>query len=229
MSEDESFDFFYSKLNGVVIGKFNLGEKTKDSKVVRKILRSLPESFRAKVTATEESKDLDEIKVQELVGSLQTYELSLPTQRKSKSLTLKTINERVEAHDSLDKDVVEKDVAYLANIFRKFLKFKNSGKFDDKGKFTSFGKEKKDFKKRDEKESQSNQGVTCFECNGHDHFKKECPNYLRSKGNEFATTLSDSDSSTSDSEDSCDEEGNFSAFMTIAHVESLEDLNLPLQ
>ena len=42
----------------------------------------------------------------------------------------------------------------------------------------------------------------------------------------YATTLSDSDSSTSDSEDSCDEEGNFSVFMTIAHVESSEDLNL---
>ena len=38
MSEDESFDSFYGKLNKVVIGKFNLGEKTEDSKVVRKIL-----------------------------------------------------------------------------------------------------------------------------------------------------------------------------------------------
>ena len=28
---------------------------------------------------------------------------------------------------------------------------------------------------------------------------------------------------------SCDEEGNFSAFMIIAHVESLEDLNLLVQ
>ena len=83
----------------MVIGKFNLGEKTEDSKVVRKILRSLPESFRAKVTAIEESKDLDEIKIQELIGSLQTYELSLPSQRKSKSLGLKTINERLEAQD----------------------------------------------------------------------------------------------------------------------------------
>ena len=54
MSEDESFDSFYSKLNEVVIGKFNLGEKTEDSKIVRKILRSLLESFRAKVTAIEE-------------------------------------------------------------------------------------------------------------------------------------------------------------------------------
>ena len=38
MSEDESFESFYSKLNEVVIGKFNLGKKTEDSKVVRKIL-----------------------------------------------------------------------------------------------------------------------------------------------------------------------------------------------
>ena len=42
MSEDESLDSFYSKLNEVIIGKFNLGEKTEDSKVVRKILCSLP-------------------------------------------------------------------------------------------------------------------------------------------------------------------------------------------
>ena len=33
-----AFNSFYSKLNEVVIGKFNLGEKTKDSKIVRKIL-----------------------------------------------------------------------------------------------------------------------------------------------------------------------------------------------
>ena len=72
MSEDESFDSFYNKLNEVVIGKFNLGEKMEDLKVVRKILQSLPERFQAKVTAIEESKDLDEIKIQELIGSLQT-------------------------------------------------------------------------------------------------------------------------------------------------------------
>ena len=49
------------------------------------------------------------------------------------------------------------------------------------------------------------------------------------KGKVYATTLSDSDSSNSYSEDSCDEEGNFSAFMTITHVESSEDLNLLVQ
>ena len=162
MSEDESFDSFYSKLNEVVVSKFNLGEKMEDSKIVRKILRSLPKSFCAKVTAIKESKDLDDIKVQELIGSLQTYELSLPTQRKSKSLALKTINERLEVHDSSDEDVVDKDVTYLVKSFRKFLKFKNSGKFGNKGKFMNSGKEKKDFKKKDGKKSQSTQEVTCF-------------------------------------------------------------------
>ena len=226
MSEDESFDSFYSKLNEVVIGKFNLGEKTEDSKIVRKILRSLPESFRAKVTAIEESKDLDDIKIQELIGSLQTYKLSLPSQRKSKSLALKTINERVEAHDSSDEDVVDKDVAYSVKNFQKFLKFKKNEKFVEKGKFSSFGKEKKDFKKRYGNDSQSFQGITCFECNKHRHFKKECPNYLKANGKVYANTLSDSDSSKSDSDESYDGEGNFSAFMTIAYVESLDDLSV---
>ena len=128
MSEDESFDSFYSKLNEVVIGKFNLGEKMEDSKIVRKILQSLPESFRTKVTAIEESKDVDDIKVQELIGSLQTYELSLPSQRKRKSLALKTINERVEAHDSSDEDVVKKEVAYLAKEFPKIPKIQEQWK-----------------------------------------------------------------------------------------------------
>ena len=47
----------------MAIGKFNLREKKEDSKIVRKIVQSLSESFRAKVTAIEESKDLYEIKI----------------------------------------------------------------------------------------------------------------------------------------------------------------------
>ena len=143
MSEDESFNSFFWKLNEVVIGKFNLEEKTEDSKIVRKILRSLPEGFRVKVTAIKESKDLDEIKIQELINSLQTYELSLPSQRKSKTLSLKAINERVETQDSSDEDEVEKEVMYLAKNFHKFLKFKRDGKSFEKKKFSNFKKDKK--------------------------------------------------------------------------------------
>ena len=190
-------------------------------------MRSLPESFRAKVIAIEENKDLDEIKIQELIGSLQTYELGLPSHKLSKSLTLKTITERMD--NSFEEDDMEKEVAFLAKNFRKFLKMNNSGKLFNKGNFSSPKGDRKEFWKKDGKESQSTQGITCFKCNGHGHVKKECPNYLRMKGKAYATTFSDSDSSNSDYDDGCDEEGNFSAFMTIDHVESSEDLNLLVQ
>ena len=68
--------------------------------------------------------------------------------------------------------------------------------------------------------------VTCFECKGHGHVKKECPTYLKMKGKVFATTLSDSNGSNSDLEKSCDREGNYSAFMTIAPVDLSKDLSL---
>ena len=45
MGDDESFDLFYGKLNGIVIAKLNLEEKIENAKVVREILRSLLESF----------------------------------------------------------------------------------------------------------------------------------------------------------------------------------------
>ena len=45
------------------------------------------------------------------------------------------INERIETKDSSNEDEVEKEVAYLAKNFRKFLKFKKDGKSFEKGKF----------------------------------------------------------------------------------------------
>ena len=71
--------------------------------------------------------------------------------------------------------------------------------------------------------------VMCFECKGHGHVKKECPTYLKAKGKVFATTLSDSDGSNSDSKENYDREGNYSTFMTIAPVDSSEDLSLHVE
>ena len=115
MSDDESFDPFSGRLNEIVIAKLNIGEKIEDTKVVRKILRSLPKSFRAKVTVIKESKDLDEVKIQEHIGSLQTYELRLSSHKSSKSLALKTINER--NGDSSNEEDVEKEVALITKNF----------------------------------------------------------------------------------------------------------------
>ena len=53
MEEDELFDKNYAKLKDIVNLAFNLGETIPEPKVVRKVLRSLPERFHAKITAIE--------------------------------------------------------------------------------------------------------------------------------------------------------------------------------
>ena len=78
---------------------FNLGETILKPKIVRKVLKSLPERFHAKITAIEKSKDIDKISLIELVGNLQTYELGLSRIGKSsisKSIALKAKNSDID-------------------------------------------------------------------------------------------------------------------------------------
>ena len=124
-SDDESFDEFYAKLNDVVNFTYNFGEIYYQPKIVRKILRSLTEDFRLKVTAITESKDLDSILIDELVGSLQSYELDLPKTNKSKSMALKSIDD-VDGNGFAD-ELSSTEIAYLAKNFRNFLRNNNRG------------------------------------------------------------------------------------------------------
>ena len=92
MEEDKSFDEFYAKLKNIINSAFNFRETIPKPKIVRKVLRSLSKRFHAKITAIEESKDIDKIPLIELVGNLQTYELGLIRiwkLSKSKSMALK--------------------------------------------------------------------------------------------------------------------------------------------
>ena len=70
MEEDESFDDFYAKLKDIVNSTFNLGETISEPKILRKVLRSLPKRFHAKIMAIEESKDIDKIPLTKLIGNL---------------------------------------------------------------------------------------------------------------------------------------------------------------
>ena len=99
MEEVETFDEFYAKLKDIVNSAFNLGESIVESKIVRKILRSLPERFHAKITVIEEVKDIDQIPLTELVRNLQTYEIGLGSIGKGgkcRNLAFKGIEEEIE-------------------------------------------------------------------------------------------------------------------------------------
>ena len=122
MEEDESFNEFYAKLKDIVNSAFNLGETIPEPKIVRKVLRSLPERFHAKITAIEESKDIDMIPLTELVGNLQTYELGLTKIGKSgkgKSMALKAKSGDT---DKSSDDEDSKMKSYITRQFKKFMK-----------------------------------------------------------------------------------------------------------
>ena len=130
MEEDETFDEFYAKLKDIVNFAFNLGESIVESKIVRKILRSLSERFHAKITVIEEVKDIDKIPLTELVGNLQTYEMGLGLMGKggkSRNLALKGIEK--ESDDSEDEDK-DKDLTFIVDEIIKLLQFRKN----DKGK-----------------------------------------------------------------------------------------------
>ena len=138
MEEDESFDEFYAKLKDIVNSAFNLGETIPEPKIVRKVFRSLPKRFHAKITAIEESKDIDKIPLTELVGNLQTYELGLSRIGKSgkgKSMVLKAKSSDIDV-SSDDED--SKMKSYITRQFKKFIKNANGRNFNkDRRQFSS--------------------------------------------------------------------------------------------
>ena len=125
MSSDECFDESYAKLNDIVNSAYNLGEIYNQPKIVRKILKSLIEDFRPKVTAIIESKDVDSIPVDELVRSLYSYELDLPKTNESRLMAPKSDND-IDGN-GFDDEPSATEIAYLAKNFRNFLK-NNNGK-----------------------------------------------------------------------------------------------------
>ena len=130
MEEDESFNEFYAKLKDIVNSAFNLGETILELKIVRKVLKSLPKRFHVKITAIEESKDIDKIPLTELVDNLQTYKLGLTRigkPGKSKSMALKAkSSDTDESSDEEDS----KMKSYITRKFKKFMKNANRKGFD---------------------------------------------------------------------------------------------------
>ena len=189
MEEDESFDEFYAKLKDIVNSAFNFGKTIPEPKIVRKVLRSLPERFHAKITVIEESKDIDKIPLTVLVDNLQTYELGLSRIGKSGKGKSNDTDESFDNEDSKMK-------SYITRQFKKFIKNANGRNFDKDHRQSSSSQFKgQDKGKKDAKEGGQYTvpaGPKCFGCQGFRHMKHECPTYLKSigKSKALAATLS---------------------------------------
>ena len=124
------FDEFYAKLKDIMNSAFNFGKTIPEPKIVRKVLRSLPERFHGKIMTIEESKDIDKIPLTELVGNLQTYKLGLTKigkSGKSKSVALKAKSSDT---DESSEDEDSKMKSYITRKFKKFMKNANGKGFD---------------------------------------------------------------------------------------------------
>ena len=137
MEKDESDDEFYAKLKDIVNSAFNLGETILEPKIVRKVHKSLPERFHAKITTIKESKDIDKIPLKELVGNLQTYELGLTRKWKSSKGKSKALKAKSSDTNESSDDEDSKMKSYISRKFKKFMKNANAKGFDKDRKQSS--------------------------------------------------------------------------------------------
>jgi len=142
------------------------------------------------------------LKIEELVGSLQTYELSLPPVKKLKTIALKASKKKVEASSGDDSEEEEKVVAMLAKNFRRLMR-------DDqfKKKFSEKMKKAPREAEPEKEEKKDPRGPRCFECSGFGHIRADCGNLKKSKGKAYNVTLSD------ESEEEAPESEKFLAFV----------------
>ncbi|CAL9078853.1 unnamed protein product [Musa textilis] len=164
MKSSETIRDMYTQFTNVVNSLKVLGKFFSNFKLFNKILRSLSKSGDPKVTAIQEAKDLNNFPLEELIGSLMTYEITCNAHeelennlsKNMKDLTLRTHENHLRENSS-DDDNDDDDFALLTRKFKKFIK-RNKTKHDTKNK----NELKKD-------------QIICYECKKLGHFKSECP------------------------------------------------------
>lgn len=194
MDANESITDMFTRFTNIINALKGLGKVYTTSENVRKILRSLPKTWEAKVTAIQEAKDLTKLPLEELIGSLMTHEITMKEHledesKKKKSIALKTISFEVDSEDedALDED----DIAYFSRKYKNFIKRKKQFK-----KHLSTQRESKGEKsKKDE--------VICYECKKPGHIRTDCPllkSSKKSKKKAMKATWDDSSESESGSD-----------------------------
>lgn len=126
MEETESIGDFNSRLCDISNECFALGERLTEEKLVRKVLRSLPKIFDHKVTAIEEAKDISSMRLDELIGSLITFEMRIKGdeagKRKKIAFTAETV---VTGNNSVQQKEFLHSVAMITKTFGRAMKRMN--------------------------------------------------------------------------------------------------------
>ena len=152
MKQNESTTSMLTRFTDITNCLKNLGRQYSNSDYVRKILRSLPRAWKAKVTAIQEAKDLSTLPLEELLSWLMIHGLMMQQRsedesKRKKNIALKaTSAEKKDDEDSRSGEgESDNELALLTKKFRKFLKRRGPPK--EKPffkKYQSKGKEKEE-------------------------------------------------------------------------------------
>ncbi|KAH9704323.1 hypothetical protein KPL70_011410 [Citrus sinensis] len=209
MEQNESVYSMYTRFMDIVNTLGALGKTFSNSEKVKKIIRSLPKEWRLKRTAIEEVKDLNILPIDDLIGSLISYEEDLAAERgneeRKKNIALKVT--KYESDGVSEPD--DEELAMLARRFRKFFK-----KTSDRRKFRNFKNQK-----------EKKEVIICYECKKPGHIRSECPLLNKLKNKAMVATWDDSDEDSSD-EDESQEVSNL-ALMALGDDDDLNEVSDP--
>src|SRR3954467_15056421 len=201
MRDDESIKDFHMNLLDIANTSGALGEKMSDEKLVRKILRSLPKRFDMKVTAIEEAQDISSMKVEELIGSLQTFEMGMNenSEKKNKSIAFVSNSQEESREENLSDSI-----AMLGKQFNKIIRSMDQRPRSNVKNISSDISRSYNSGRRDKSEEKYNhsKGIQCHECEGYGHIKAECPTYLKKQKRGLSVSWSDEDSESDFEEES---------------------------
>ncbi|XP_012844734.1 PREDICTED: uncharacterized protein LOC105964776, partial [Erythranthe guttata] len=160
----------------------------------------MPDRFAYKVTSIEEASDVDSLRLEDLMGNLQTFENKLNISKidKERKIALQTVAVTTSSVPLVPMTTLEVELTKSMSLIAK-----NFGKLVDmSGHPTSFERKPRSPTNKQE----VRKGIRCRECRGYGHIQAECANTLKNQGKSLATTWSDNNSESDDDSEASDAE-----------------------
>ncbi|KAK2353501.1 putative mitochondrial protein [Trifolium repens] len=187
MKNDESVADYFTRLVTLTNQMKNCGGNLDEQETVEKVLRTLTSKFEHIVVTIEETKDLSEIKIEDLQSTLEAHELKH--------------GER--SHGKEDEQALFSKFKKYQSEKKKWQNKKDSKKSKENAETVPESSSGGGGKQKDKSKKKDKSKIQCYNCDKYGHYANECKNPKKKKGqdNEEEAKVAH-DSSGSDDETS---------------------------